>query len=66
MQQRPDVAEAYLKGEIEALVFCLAPKNKPVVLKTLSSLGLKFDSPGAEDAYLDLVRGVDRKPFASL
>ena len=65
LQQRPDVAEAYLKGEIEALVFSLAPKNKPVVLKTLSKW-LKVDASGAEDAYLDLVRGVDRKPFASL
>lgn len=65
LQQRPDVAEAYLKGEIEALVFSLAPKNKPVVLKTLSKW-LKVDASGAEDAYLDLLRGVDRKPFASL
>ncbi len=65
LQQRPDVAEAYLKGEIEALVFSLAPKNKPVVLKTLARW-LKVDASGAEDAYLDLVRGVDRKPFASL
>jgi NitT/TauT family transport system substrate-binding protein len=65
LQQRPDVAEAYLKGEIEALVFCLAPKNKSVVLKALSK-GLKVDASGAEDAYLDLVRGVDRKPFAPI
>ena len=65
LQQRPEVAEAYLKGEIEALVFSLAPKNKPVVLKTLTRW-LKVDASGAEDAYLDLVRGVDRKPFASL
>ena len=65
LQQRSDVAEAYLKGEIEALVFSLAPKNKPVVLKTLSKW-LKVDASGAEVAYLDLVRGVDRKPFASL
>jgi len=65
LQQRPDVAEAYLKGEIEALVFSLAPKNKPVVLKTLSKW-LKVDAGGAEDAYVDLVRGVDRKPFAVL
>jgi ABC-type nitrate/sulfonate/bicarbonate transport system substrate-binding protein len=65
LQQRPDVAESYLKGEIEALAFSLAPKNKPVVLKTLARW-LKVDSSGAEDAYLDLIRGVDRKPFASL
>jgi ABC-type nitrate/sulfonate/bicarbonate transport system substrate-binding protein len=65
LQQRPDVAEAYLKGEIEALVFSLAPKNKPVVLKTLSKW-LKVNAAGAEDAYIDLVNGVDRKPFAIL
>ena len=65
LQQRADVAEAYLKGEIEALVFALAPRNKPVVLKTLSKW-LKVDSSGAEDAYVDLVRCVDKKPFASL
>jgi ABC-type nitrate/sulfonate/bicarbonate transport system substrate-binding protein len=65
LQQRPDVVESYLKGEIEALAFSLAPKNKPVVLKTLARW-LKVDIAGSEDAYLDLVRGVDRKPFASL
>ena len=65
LQQRPDVVESYLKGEIEALAFSLAPKNKPVVLKTLARW-LKVDAAGSEDAYLDLVRGVDRKPFASL
>ena len=65
LQQRPEIAESYLKGEIEALAFSLAPKNKPVVLKTLARW-LKVDSAGSEDAYQDLVRGVDRKPFASL
>src|SRR5262249_42831775 len=65
LQQRPDVAESYLKAEIEALAFSLAPKNKPVVLKTFARW-LKVDSTGSEDAYQDLVRGVDRKPFASL
>jgi NitT/TauT family transport system substrate-binding protein len=65
LQQHPDVVESYLKGEIEALAFSLAPRNKPVVLKTLARW-LKVDSAGGEDAYQDLVRGVDRKPFASL
>ena len=65
LQQHPDVVESYLKGEIEALAFSLAPRNKPVVLKTLARW-LKVDGAGSEDAYLDLVRGVDRKPFASL
>jgi ABC-type nitrate/sulfonate/bicarbonate transport system substrate-binding protein len=65
LQQRPDVAENYLKGEIEALAFSLAPKNKPAVIKSLMG-NLKVSERSAEDAYVDLIRGVDRKPFASL
>ena len=29
MQQKADLAENYLKAEIEALAFSLGPKNKP-------------------------------------
>ena len=65
LQQRPEIPENYIKGEIEALAFSLAPKNKPAVIKSLMR-NLKVNEASAEDAYLDLVRGVDRKPFASL
>jgi ABC-type nitrate/sulfonate/bicarbonate transport system substrate-binding protein len=65
LQQRPEIAENYIKGEIEALAFSLAPKNKPAVIKSLMR-HLKIDAASAEDAYIDLLRGVDRKPFASL
>ena len=65
LQQRPDIAENYIKGEIEALAFSVAPKNKPVVIKSLMH-NLKVDSSSAEDAYQDLLRGVDRKPVPSL
>jgi NitT/TauT family transport system substrate-binding protein len=65
LQQRPEIAENYIKGEIEALAFALAPKNKPVVIKSLMR-HLQVELPAAEDAYVDLIRGVDRKPFASL
>ena len=40
-------------------------RSTACLLKTLARW-LKVDASGAEDAYLDLVRGVDRKPFASL
>jgi ABC-type nitrate/sulfonate/bicarbonate transport system substrate-binding protein len=65
LQQRPETAENYLKGEIEALAFSVAPKNKAVVIKSLMR-NLKVNEASAEDAYVDLIRGVDRKPFASL
>ncbi|HYA28233.1 MAG TPA: ABC transporter substrate-binding protein, partial [Acidobacteriota bacterium] len=35
LTQHPDIVENYLKAEIEALAFALAPKNKAVVLKTM-------------------------------
>ena len=65
LQQRPEIPENYIKGEIEALAFSLASKNKPVVIKSLMH-NLKIDSSSAEDAYHDLLRGVDRKPVPSL
>jgi ABC-type nitrate/sulfonate/bicarbonate transport system substrate-binding protein len=65
LQQHGDTAENYLKAEIEGLAFSLAPKNKPVVMKAMMKY-LRTDAAGAEDGYLDLVRGVDRKPLPSL
>src|ERR1051325_3714081 len=65
LPQRFDVVENYLKAEIEALAFSLAPKNKATVIRTLMRR-LKADANSAEEAYQDLLRGLDRKPFPSL
>jgi NitT/TauT family transport system substrate-binding protein len=65
LRQYGDLAENYLKAEIEGLAFSLAPKNKPVVVKAMMKY-LRTDAAGAEDGYLDLVRGVDRKPIPSV
>src|SRR5581483_2913078 len=35
LQKYPDVAEGYLKGEIEGIAFAVAPKNKPAVIRIL-------------------------------
>jgi NitT/TauT family transport system substrate-binding protein len=65
LNQYPDVAESYLKGEIEGIAFAVAPKNKPAVIKTIMRR-LRVDAVAAEEGYGDMVRGVDRKPLASL
>lgn len=65
LQQHTDIAENYLKSEIEGIAFAVAPKNKPTVIKTLMRR-LRVEGTNAEDAYLDLLRGVDRKPMASM
>ena len=65
LNQRSDIVEIYLKAEIEALAFALAPKNKSAVIQMLMRR-LRTDAGGAEEGYQDLLKGVDRKPFPSL
>jgi NitT/TauT family transport system substrate-binding protein len=65
LQKYPDVAEGYLKGEIEGIAFAVAPKNKAAVIKTLMRR-LRVNAEAAEEGYSDMLRGIDRKPFASL
>ena len=64
LQQHPDIAEGYLKGEIEGIAFAVAPKNKPAVIKTLMRR-LRVEAAAAEEGYVDMLRGVDRKPMPS-
>ena len=62
LQQRGDMLENLLKAEIEGLAYVLAPKNKPAVIKTLMRR-MKTDATIAEEGYLDLIRGMERKPL---
>jgi ABC-type nitrate/sulfonate/bicarbonate transport system substrate-binding protein len=62
LQQRGDMLENLLKAEIEGLAYVLAPKNKPAVIRTLMRR-MKTDATIAEEGYLDLLRGMERKPF---
>ena len=65
LRQHPDIAEGYVKGEVEGIAFATAPKNKAAVIKMLMRR-LRVDANTAEEGYTDMLRGVDRKPFASL
>jgi NitT/TauT family transport system substrate-binding protein len=65
LRQYPDIAEGYLKSKIEGIAFAVAPKNKPLVIKTLMRR-LRVDAAAAEEGYADMLRGVDRKPLASI
>jgi len=65
LQQRGDMLENLVKAEIEGLAFVLAPKNKPAVIKTLMRR-MKTDATIAEEGYLDLIRGMERKPLPTL
>jgi ABC-type nitrate/sulfonate/bicarbonate transport system substrate-binding protein len=65
LQQRGDQLENFLKAEIEGLAFVLAPKNKPAVIKALMRR-MKTDANIAEEGYLDLIRGMERKPLPTV
>ena len=65
LQQKPDIAENFLKAMIESIAFTFAPKNKPLVVKTIMRR-LKADQNSAEEGYEDLLRAVERKPFPSV
>jgi ABC-type nitrate/sulfonate/bicarbonate transport system substrate-binding protein len=65
LQQRPDMLENLLKAEIEGLAYVLAPKNKPAVIRTLMRR-MKTDATIAEEGYLDLIRGMERKPMPTV
>jgi len=65
LQQRPEIAENFLKAMIESIAFSFAPKNKPVVVKTIVRR-LKTDQNSAEEGYEDLLRAVEKKPFPSI
>ena len=65
LKRYPEVVEGYLKGEVEGIAFAVAPKNKPAVIKILMRR-LRVSAEAAEEGYTDMLRGIDRKPFASL
>jgi ABC-type nitrate/sulfonate/bicarbonate transport system substrate-binding protein len=65
LQEKPEIAENFLKAMIESIAFAFAPKNKPVVIKTILRR-LKTDQNSAEEGYDDLLRAVEKKPFPSV
>src|SRR5262245_3700995 len=52
LQQKPEVAENFMKAMIESFAFTFAPKNKPVVVQTIMRR-LKADQNSAEEGYED-------------
>ena len=65
LQQRSDTLENMLKAEIEGQAYVLAPRNKAAMIKTLMRR-MKTDAASAEEGYLDLLRGMERKPLPTV
>lgn len=55
--------EGVMKGLLESIAFCLAPKNKSAVLGTITKRLKLADASVAEHGYRDVINGVERKPY---
>jgi NitT/TauT family transport system substrate-binding protein len=66
LQTDREMIEGIEKGLFEGIAFCLAPRNKAAVIQTIMKR-LKLNDPSvAEEGYLDVINGVERKPFPTL
>ncbi|HEX5606899.1 MAG TPA: hypothetical protein VFY96_10310 [Candidatus Binatia bacterium] len=55
-----------IKGLLEGIAFCLSPRNKGAVITTIMKRLKLNDSAAAEEGYLDVINGVERKPFPTI
>ena len=53
-----------LKGLLRALAFIHDPRNRPAVTQMLARR-LRVNYQGGEEAYLELLEGLERKPYPS-
>ncbi len=65
IQRNPQIIDNMLRALVEAGVFVLAPTRKPTVLSLIKRY-LRIGDQDAEEAYKDVLTGIDRKPYASL
>jgi ABC-type nitrate/sulfonate/bicarbonate transport system substrate-binding protein len=63
LRDQRDLIESVLKGLLEGIAFCLSPRNKPAVIATIMKRLKLNDAASAEEGYLDVINGVERKPF---
>jgi NitT/TauT family transport system substrate-binding protein len=66
LQEQRDVMESVMKGLLESIAFCLAPKNKGAVVATITKRLKLADASVAEDGYQDVINGVERKPYPTI
>ncbi len=66
VQEQRDTMESVMKGLLESIAFCLAPRNKRAVLATITKRLKLADASVAEDGYQDVINGVERKPYPTV
>jgi hypothetical protein len=64
IDQSPQVVERVLKGLLRGLAFIHGPGNRQAVTQILAQR-LRVDQGSAEEAYLEALEGLERKPYPS-
>jgi len=66
LREQRETVESLIKGLLEGIAFCLSPRNKSAVIGTIMKR-LKLNDPAAaEEGYLDVINGIERKPLPTL
>ena len=64
IEQSPQLVERVLKGLLRALAFIHNPSNRSAVTQILARR-LRVNQRGADEAYLEALEGLERKPYPS-
>ncbi len=66
LQEQRDLVESIEKGLLEGIAFCLSPRNKAAVIATIMKRLKLTDPTSAEEGYLDVINGIERRPFPTI
>ncbi len=64
-QKNPQLMENFMKAVMEGIAFVLGPPNKAATIKLLQRR-LHVSEKEAEEGFVDMLIGMDKKPFASM
>ena len=65
IQKNPQLMENFMKAVMEGIAFVLGPPNKAATLKLLQKR-LHVSEREAEEGFVDMLIGMDKKPFPSM
>jgi len=65
IQKNPQLMENFMKALLEGIAFVLGPPNKAATLKLLQRR-LRVSEREAEEGFVDMLIGMDKKPFPSM
>lgn len=65
IQKNPQLMENFMKALLEGIAFVLGPPNKAATIKLLQRR-LRVSEREAEEGFVDMLIGMDKKPFPSM